>query len=94
MILAMDMEGNTWRKIDRPSGLQHSMHHAQGHLCVCTVAGPNDSKLSIWILKDYGPNNWTLKHTVSTQILFGRINIKFGFVDSVDDYTVIIVHPE
>jgi hypothetical protein len=28
-ILAMDMEGNTWRKIDRPSGLQHSMHQAQ-----------------------------------------------------------------
>jgi hypothetical protein len=35
-----------------------------------------------------------LKHTVSTRILFGRINIKFGFVDCVDDYTVIIVHPE
>ena len=47
MILAVDMEGNTWRRIDRPSGLQHSMHQAQGHLCVCTVAGPNDSKLSI-----------------------------------------------
>jgi hypothetical protein len=31
MIFAMDMEGNTWRKIDRPDGLHHSMHHAQGH---------------------------------------------------------------
>ena len=47
MILAMDMEGNTWRKIDRPSGLQRSMHQAQGHLCVCTFGGSNDSKLSI-----------------------------------------------
>jgi len=28
MILAIDMEGNIWRKIDRPSGLQHSMHQA------------------------------------------------------------------
>ena len=54
MILAMDMVGNTWRKIDGPSGLQHCMHQAQGHLCVCTVGGPNDSKLSIWILEDYG----------------------------------------
>jgi hypothetical protein len=45
MILAVDMEGNTWSQIDRPSGLQHSMHQAQGHLCVCTVVGPNDSKL-------------------------------------------------
>ena len=51
MILAVDMEGNTWRQIDKPSGLQHSMHQAQGHLCVCTVAGPNDSNLSIWTLK-------------------------------------------
>jgi hypothetical protein len=57
LILAMDMEGNTWSKIDRPTSLQHSMHEAQGHLCVCTVAGPNDSKLSIWIPEDYGTNN-------------------------------------
>ena len=88
------MEENTWRKINRPSGLQHSMHQAHGHLCVCTIAGPNDSKLSIWILEDYGTNNWTLKHTASTQILFGRINIKFSFMDCVDDNTVIIVQPE
>jgi hypothetical protein len=47
MILAVDIKGNTRRKIDRPSGLQHSMHQTQGHVCVCTVAGPNDSKLSI-----------------------------------------------
>ena len=46
-ILAMDMEENTWRKIDRPRGFQHSMHQAQGHLCVCTIAGPNDFKLLI-----------------------------------------------
>ena len=26
MILVVDMEGNTWRKIDRPDGLHHSMH--------------------------------------------------------------------
>ena len=45
MILAVDMEENTWTKIDGPSGIQHSMHQAQGHLCVCIVAGPNNSKL-------------------------------------------------
>jgi hypothetical protein len=28
MILVVDMEGNTWRKIDRPSGLQHFKHQA------------------------------------------------------------------
>jgi hypothetical protein len=47
MIIAVDMEGNTWRKIDRHSGHQHSMRQAQGHLCVCLVDGPYDSKLSI-----------------------------------------------
>ena len=47
MILVVDMEENTWRRIDRPSGLQHSIHQAQGHLCVCIVAGPNYSELSI-----------------------------------------------
>jgi hypothetical protein len=26
VILDVDIEGNTWRKTDRPSGLQHSMH--------------------------------------------------------------------
>ena len=70
------------------------MHQAQGHLCVCTVASPNDSKLSIWILEDYGTNNWTLKYMVSTRILFRRINIRFGFVDWVAEYTVITVHLE
>ena len=64
-MLVVDMEGNRCRKFDRPSGLQHSMHQGQGHLCVCTIADPNDSKLSIWILKDYGTDNWTLKHTIT-----------------------------
>ena len=94
MIFAVDMEGNTWRKIDRLDGLHHSMHQAQGHLCLCTVDGPNDSKLSIWILEDYGTDNWTLKQTVTTRILFRRINIRFGYPDFVDEDIVITVHPE
>jgi hypothetical protein len=94
MIFVMDMEGNTWRKFDRPDGLHHSMHQAQGHLCVCTIDGPNDSKFSIWILEDYGTDNWILKHTVTTQILFGRINIRFGYLDFDDEDIVIIVHLE
>ena len=94
MILAMDIDGNTQRKIDRPDGLHHSMHQAQGHLCVFTVDGPNDSKLLIQILEDFGTDNWTLKHTVTTRILFERINIRFGFVDWVAEYIVITVHPE
>jgi hypothetical protein len=94
MIFVVDMEGNTWRKFDRLDDLHHSMHQAQGHLCLCTVDGPNDSKLSIWIFEDYGTDNWTLKHMVTTRILFGRINIRFGFPNFDDEGIVITVHPE
>ena len=46
------------------------------------------------MLENYGTNSWTLKHMVSTRILFGGINIRFSFMDCVDEYTVITVHPE
>jgi hypothetical protein len=40
--------------------------------CQCTIGGRNMSKLSIWILEDYGTNNkWTLKHNISLHKLFG-----------------------
>ena len=63
-------------------------------MCLCTIDGPNDSKLSIWILEDYGTDNWTLKHTITTRILFGRINIRFGSLDFVDEDIVITVYLE
>jgi hypothetical protein len=52
------------------------------------------SQLSIWILKDYGTNEWTLKHTVSTLNVFGWTDIQFGFLDCDADYIAIAVHPE
>jgi hypothetical protein len=57
MILAVHMEENTWRKINRLDSPHHSMLQAQGYLCICIVDGPNDSKLSIWILKNYVTDN-------------------------------------
>ena len=53
LILAVDMERKTWRKIHKPCGALPSIHQAQGHLCVCTiggVGGHNMSQLSVWIL--------------------------------------------
>ena len=35
-----------------------------------------------------------LKHMVTTWILFGRINIRFGFLDFVDEDIVNKVYPE
>jgi hypothetical protein len=68
-ILAMDMEGKTWGKI--PNWMHsRAFFQNQGHLCQCTVGSRNMSKLSIWILEDYGTNNkWTLKHTISVHKL-------------------------
>jgi len=95
-ILAVDMEGKTWRKIpNRPRGFSRSIHQAQGHLCQCAVGGRNMSKLSIWILEDYGTNNkWTLEHTISLRKLFGKTKKQMGYFDFESCYTTVIVHPE
>jgi hypothetical protein len=57
MIVAMDMEGKTWRTIHKPGGAEMSIHQAQGHLCVCCVDFCNRSWLLVWILEDYGTDN-------------------------------------
>jgi hypothetical protein len=57
MIVAMDMEGNTWRIIHKPSSAEMSIHQAQGHLCVCFANFCNMSWLLVWILEDYGTYN-------------------------------------
>ena len=47
LILVVDMEGKTWRKIPRPHGTLPSIHQAQGHLCVCTVGGVSGHNMSL-----------------------------------------------
>ena len=82
-IHAVDIEGKTWREIpNRPCDFSRFIHQAQGHLCHRTVGGRNMSKLSIWILEDYGTNNkWTLKHTISLHKLFGKTKKQMGYFD-------------
>jgi len=65
------------------------IHQAQGRLCFINVDDADVFKLSIWILEDHGTNEWTLKHSVRTLLLFGRKNLQFEW-----HYTVITVHPE
>ena len=60
----------------------------------CTNDGPNGSKLSIWILEDYGTNIWTLKHTVSILKVFKKTNIEFGYLDVDESYSGVTIHPE
>ena len=62
---------------------------AQGRLCYLNVHDADAFKLSIWILEDHGTNEWTLKHSVRTPLLFPEKNPRLLF-----EYTVITVHPE
>jgi hypothetical protein len=48
----------------------------------------------VWILEDYGTDNWILKHVVDMEELFGRINIKVGSELCDAEYIVITIHPE
>jgi len=48
----------------------------------------------VWILEDYGTNNWRLKHVVNPEELFGQINIQVGSELYDADYRVITVHLE
>ena len=77
-IVAVDMEGKTWRKIHRPTGDAISIHEAQSQLCLCIADTLNRYELSIWILKNYGTSKWTLKHKVTMLELFGKKNIEIG----------------
>jgi hypothetical protein len=48
----------------------------------------------VWILEDYGTDNWSLKHVVDTEELFGRMNIKVSSKLCDEEYRVITIHPE
>ena len=52
------------------------------------------SWLLVWILEDYGTDNYILEHVVDTEELFGHMNIKLGYELCDADYRVIMVHPE
>ena len=94
VIVVVDMDGKTQRIIHKLRGAQMSIHQAQGHLCVCCADFCNRSWLLVWILEDYGTDNWTLKHVVDMEELFGRMNIKVGSRLCDEEYRVITVHPE
>ncbi|RLN19442.1 hypothetical protein C2845_PM02G22130 [Panicum miliaceum] len=89
-IVVVDMEGRTWRTIPVPSdGDSGFIDQAQGRLFYINVDDADAFKLSIWILEDHGTNEWTLEHSVRTQLLFRQKNLRFAW-----DYTMITVHPE
>ena len=54
----------------------------------------NMSWLLMWILEDYGTNNWSLKLVADKEELFGHMDIKVGSELCDEKYRVIIVHLE
>jgi hypothetical protein len=46
-IIAVDKDGNTWIKIQKPHGDAISIHEVHGQLCVCTADNYNMTQLSI-----------------------------------------------
>jgi hypothetical protein len=61
---------------------------------VCCADFHNMSWLLVWILEDYGTDNWILKHVVDTEELFGYMNIKVGSELCDAEYSVITIQPE
>lgn len=94
MIVSVDMEGKTWRRIHKPSGAKMSIHQTYGHLCMCCANYYSMSWVLVWILKGHGTGKQRLKHVVDVEKLFGGINIKFGSELRDEDYRVITVYPE
>jgi hypothetical protein len=48
----------------------------------------------VWILEDYGTNNWSLKHVAGMKELFGHMTLKVGSELCDEEYRVITVHPK
>jgi hypothetical protein len=62
--------------------------------CVCCADFRNRSWLLVWILEYYGTCNWSLKHVMDTEELFGHMNIKVSSELYDKEYIVITVHLE
>lgn len=89
-VVTVDTEGKTWRKIPTRHRTDFSfIGLSQGRLYSAHIDYGGDPHLSIWVLEDYGSEQWILKHTVSTLGLFEKHPRLRGLLAS-----VIAIHPE
>lgn len=61
---------------------------SQGCLHAWHVDKINGCQLSLWVLQDYGSENWTLKHTVNVLELFGS-----HCLEDNESYMMLAIHP-
>ncbi|CAL5012823.1 unnamed protein product [Urochloa decumbens] len=103
MILAFDVKGNGLRCIPVPTPDYDDygdipdcgVYLSQGHLYFAAgniYKEPHDSEseLSVWVLKDYNSENWSLKHNVNPLHMFGE----HYYSQFEDNFSVISIHPE
>ena len=69
-LAAVDTNGETLTKIRVPGGINHGyIQQSQGYLHYTNLKKDEDSdvhRLLVYVLKDYGTKEWTLKHSVET----------------------------
>ena len=102
-ILAVDVQGKARRMITMPGMADGRPGHAfvcylgqsQGHLhCVTQEFADNKTdKLSTWVLQDYDTQEWMLKNTVNSLVVFGETGVgpDFQVVDIHKDCNVLFI---
>jgi len=101
-IVALDVQGKTQRIITIPAAAEGRrweyygyMGHSQGRLhYINNEVDARDHKqsydLSIWVLQDYGRQEWLLKDTVS----FLKLSGKKSCTGSTLDFLVVAIHQD
>ncbi|TVU41218.1 hypothetical protein EJB05_14718, partial [Eragrostis curvula] len=101
LVVALDGDGKTRREICLPenSDFRRSVPafvgQSQGRLhCISESYNPeghpdhNFSQITIWVLEDYNSDEWSVKNSVSSLQLFGRISLDQY------KYNVVAIHPD
>ncbi|XP_066346504.1 F-box protein At5g07610-like [Miscanthus floridulus] len=101
-ILAVDTQGKIWRSIplletmcaenfgrNLLSSNLTFIGQSRGQLYYINMRERDLSVLSVWILEDYGSDEWIFKYNISTSQLFGEKGLGFE-----QDYALIAIHPE
>jgi hypothetical protein len=69
--------------------LPGSICQSEGKLYYLSQYNTVPISLSIWLLEDYSKDEWTLKHSVTNELLYEKINSKYK---SSEFCYVVIVH--
>lgn len=88
-IITVDMEGKTWGKILTPLQSNSSfLGLSGGHLYLAHINHTAEPLLSVWILKDYGSEQWIPLHIGRIWKLFKPRHLTFQWYNE-----VIAIHP-